>query len=86
MVQLENDVFFGQLFQGGVLGKGGVPALNNAQSCIAVAQSGFHDRQAADLVRVKQSEYGAAIGMSAYHSVIDLKRRDSVFNNRRHSP
>jgi hypothetical protein len=29
MVQLENDVFSGQLFQGGVLGKGGVPALRD---------------------------------------------------------
>src|SRR5579871_4636920 len=85
MLQLKNDVLLDQLLERSVFVRRRLSIANNAQRGIAVPQPGLHYRQKRYFLGMKQSDHGAAIGVSTNHHLADLKLHDGVLNDGRYA-
>src|SRR5215471_15559750 len=85
MVQLEEYVFLNQLLESGMVIQCRAAVAHDTQSTIAVAQPRLHYRQLRDLLWMKQSDHGAAIGVPTDHDMTYLQPGDSIFYDGRHA-
>src|SRR4051812_47513075 len=83
MIQLQKDTFLRQFFESGGLVRRGVAPAQDAQGGLAVPKPGFHDRISCHLLRMEQSDHGAAVGVSANHDMTDAQSGYSILDDGR---